>query len=118
MNFEDCGDEIVPKDWDRELSSNASAVVLDVRNKYESEVGAFENALPLNTTQFKETWSTLREILKDKPKNEPVYMYCTLVGILHVRCRTGSGTFAIPRRGSFRIRSPVDYGTGLFMFTV
>ena len=52
-------------------------VVLDVRNKYESEVGAFENAVPLNTTQFKETWSALRDILKDKPKNEPVYMYCT-----------------------------------------
>ena len=75
LNFEDCGDEISPFDWDQDLSSNP--IVLDVRNKYESEVGAFENAVHLNTTQFKETWSALREILKDKPKNEPVYMYCT-----------------------------------------
>ena len=99
LNFEDCGDEISPQDWDRELSSNASAVVLDVRNKYESEVGAFENALPLNTTQFKETWSTLREILKDKPKNEPVYMYCTG----GIRC-VAAGSFLKQKLGFEKIK--------------
>ena len=77
LNFEDCGNEISPREWDRDLSSSNSVVVLDVRNKYESEVGQFENAVPLNTTQFKETWDRLREILKDKSKDEPVYMYCT-----------------------------------------
>lgn len=52
-------------------------MVLDCRNSYESEIGIFQNAIPLNTTFFRESWDALDEVLKDKPKDAPIMTYCT-----------------------------------------
>ena len=78
-----------PLEWHRQLSSttdhpgddsssgSARPVVLDCRNSYESEVGLFEGAVPLNTTFFRESWPVLEEVLKNTPKDAPILTYCT-----------------------------------------
>lgn len=42
-----------------------------------AQVGRFQNAIPLNTTKFSQSWEVIEEVLKDKPKDTPVLMYCT-----------------------------------------
>ena len=49
----------------------------DCRNAYESDVGAFENAVPVNTTYFSETWDKLHTMLDGVDKDAPVLTYCT-----------------------------------------
>ena len=49
----------------------------DCRNKYESDMGTFKGAIPLNTTTFRESWPVLEELLRDTPKDTPVLTYCT-----------------------------------------
>ena len=39
-------------------------LLLDVRNFYESEVGLFAGATPLNTATFRDTWDALRQQLQ------------------------------------------------------
>ena len=54
-----------------------SNVIVDCRNEYESELGRFENALPLNTAKFSESWNKIDKILETVPKSTKVYTYCT-----------------------------------------
>jgi len=58
-------------------TSTLLPLVFDCRNDYETTVGKFEGAEPLNTTNFRDTWDVLKEKLKDKPKDTPVMTYCT-----------------------------------------
>ena len=51
--------------------------MLDCRNSYESDVGLFQGAVPLNTTFFRESWDALDETLKHTPKDAPLLTYCT-----------------------------------------
>ena len=53
------------------------SVVIDVRNMYESDLGRFDRAIPLDTETFSESWDALDRVLQDVPKDTPVYMYCT-----------------------------------------
>jgi predicted sulfurtransferase len=57
--------------------NDVAPVVLDCRNSYESAVGLFEGAEPLNTDNFRDTWLALSERLKDIPKDTPIMTYCT-----------------------------------------
>jgi predicted sulfurtransferase len=50
-----------PQDWHAQLPN--AAIVLDVRNDYEFEVGRFANATPLETRTFRETWPALDRLL-------------------------------------------------------
>lgn len=59
-----------------ELTESAEAVVVDMRNYYEFEVGHFENALEVPSDTFREQLPMAAEMLEDK-KNQPVVMYCT-----------------------------------------
>ena len=52
-------------------------IVLDCRNEYETQVGKFDLAEPLGTTNFRDTWDVLKDKLKDIPKNAPIMTYCT-----------------------------------------
>jgi len=52
-------------------------IVLDCRNKYETDVGTFVGAEPLNTEFFRESWDVLKERLRDTPKDAPILTYCT-----------------------------------------
>jgi len=65
-----------PLEWHNQLD-DPNTVVLDCRNSYESDVGIFNNAIPLNTTFFRESWAALDSILKDKPKDTKLMTYCT-----------------------------------------
>jgi UPF0176 protein len=52
FDWNNAGYEMPPIEWHKELD-NPDNIVLDCRNSYESEVGIFQNAIPLNTTFFR-----------------------------------------------------------------
>lgn len=52
------------------------AIVVDMRNQYESEVGHFEGAICPDVDTFREELPVVKEILSDK-KDEKVLLYCT-----------------------------------------
>jgi UPF0176 acylphosphatase like domain len=70
------GREMSPQEWHEQLD-NPQSIVLDCRNSYETDVGIFQNAVPLNTTFFRESWDALEEQLKSTPKDAPIMTYCT-----------------------------------------
>lgn len=55
---------------------NPEAIVVDMRNHYESEVGHFEGAILPDADTFKDELPMVVDMLKDK-KDKPVLMYCT-----------------------------------------
>ena len=60
-------------------------IVLDCRNNYETQVGKFELAEPLNTENFRDSWEVLQERLKDVPKDATIMTYCT-VRVVDMMC--------------------------------
>ncbi|CEM30980.1 unnamed protein product [Vitrella brassicaformis CCMP3155] len=70
------GREVSPEEW-HENVNRSDVLVLDCRNTYETDVGRFDTAVPLNTTYFRESWDALNETLKDVDKEAPIMMYCT-----------------------------------------
>lgn len=74
---EDQGARLTAKEWN-ELLSKENTLIFDARNWYESMVGKFEGATPLNTDSFYEAFSAIEKMLNDKDKeNTNVMMYCT-----------------------------------------
>ncbi|MBK9270766.1 MAG: rhodanese-related sulfurtransferase [Saprospiraceae bacterium] len=59
-----------------ELSSKENAIIVDMRNHYESEVGHFHNAITPDVVTFRESLPLIADMLSDK-KEQPVLMYCT-----------------------------------------
>lgn len=59
-----------------ELVENPDAVVVDMRNGYESEVGHFEGAVTPDVDSFKEELAVITDELADK-KDAPIALYCT-----------------------------------------
>jgi UPF0176 protein len=59
-----------------EYVSDPDAVIIDMRNNYESEVGHFEGAVTPNVVTFREELATTPETLKIY-KNKKVALYCT-----------------------------------------
>lgn len=84
-------EELSPRDWHRRMpppssssslpqqnnASTSTPLILDCRNKYESDVGRFEGAIPLDTHTFKDSWAALEILLKDKDPETPIMTYCT-----------------------------------------
>jgi UPF0176 protein len=88
LDWKDAGTELSPQDWDQQLrGSEAGAgddgkaaerpLLFDCRNVYESEIGLFEGAIPLNTVRFSDSWDILEKALEGKPKDTPIMTYCT-----------------------------------------
>jgi predicted sulfurtransferase len=81
LDFSDAGPEVPPSQWHAEIGnrdpSSANTIVLDCRNSYESDIGTFQGALPLNTTKFSETWDVLENKLAGVPKTTRVLTFCT-----------------------------------------
>ncbi len=69
------GTHLKAKDFN-DMISNPKAILVDMRNHYESEVGHFKNAIRPEVTTFRESLPMIAELLADK-KNEPIVMYCT-----------------------------------------
>ena len=71
----DTDNQLSPRDWKRMFEENPDAVALDVRNRFESAAGRFENAVACDIGHFRELPDYLPQLehLKDKT----VLMYCT-----------------------------------------
>jgi UPF0176 protein len=78
VDLENGGEHVSPKQWKELLQSDESKVVLDVRNKYEWELGRFEGADCPPCDNFRE-FTAYADELKEKvdPKKTRVMMYCT-----------------------------------------
>jgi len=59
-----------------EYISDPDAVVVDMRNAYESEIGHFEGAIKPNVDTFREELKVVPELLKVH-KNKKIALYCT-----------------------------------------
>lgn len=69
------GTYVDPKDWN-ELISDPDVLLLDTRNKYEVEIGTFENAVNPETDSFREFPDYVKENL-DSNKQKKIAMFCT-----------------------------------------
>ncbi|KAI8647877.1 Rhodanese-like domain-containing protein [Parasitella parasitica] len=69
---------LTPEDWHKELSARKQDIVLlDMRNRYEYDVGHFDHAIKMNVDTFRQGLDLLDELSADKPKDHEIYMYCT-----------------------------------------
>jgi len=59
-----------------QITSNEEAIIVDMRNHYESEVGHFKNAVIPDVDTFRDALPLVIEQLKNE-KNKPIVMYCT-----------------------------------------
>ena len=51
--------------------------IQDCRNDFESQLGRFVNAKPLETKVFSESWEKLDSMLEAVPKDTKIMTYCT-----------------------------------------
>ena len=85
LDWSRAGNDLPPREWhrklallsDRSVREEDKPLVLDCRNKYETGVGRFVGAEPLNTENFRESFDVLSERLKDVDKSKPIMTYCT-----------------------------------------
>ena len=78
LDWNKSGREVPPEEWHTILSEKKDDVVLlDCRNDYESDVGRFEDAEPLNTNTFRESWDQLEKRLQGEDRNKQILTYCT-----------------------------------------
>src|SRR5688572_4401646 len=64
-----------PSAWKEQMENDPNAVVLDVRNRYETDAGRFENAIVCEIEHFRELPDYLEQLEPLKAKH--VLMYCT-----------------------------------------
>jgi UPF0176 protein len=71
----DKDNQLSPTEWKQMLEQNPEAVPLDIRNRFESDAGRFENAVVCDIEHFRELPQYVDRLrsLKDKT----VLMYCT-----------------------------------------
>tara|TARA_B100001287_G_scaffold275446_1_gene283070 strand:+ start:388 stop:1452 length:1065 start_codon:yes stop_codon:yes gene_type:complete len=68
------GKHLSAKEWNEFM--NSGAVVVDVRNHYESRIGHFKGALRPDVDTFKEELPLIKKKLESK-KEEKILLYCT-----------------------------------------
>ncbi|MGI8480526.1 MAG: rhodanese-related sulfurtransferase [Chthoniobacterales bacterium] len=78
----DCGEvqpdhdnQLSPSAWKQMMEENPDAVVLDIRNRYESAAGKFENAVTCDIEHFRELPAYVEQL--ESLKSKRVLMYCT-----------------------------------------
>ena len=88
-----------PREWNEALTHRPDgAILIDVRNQFECDVGAFEGHNTVATTNYTETWKSLDAIcnlegvedngeVRNKPNS--VFMYCTG----GIRCEKASAAY-------------------------
>jgi UPF0176 protein len=70
--------EVGPQEWHALVSrQDGSCVIVDCRNKYESEVGVFAGAQRILSHSFDETWDLLPPLLPSPESSKKVLIYCT-----------------------------------------
>jgi UPF0176 protein len=83
----DRDNQLPPAEWKRMMEENPNAVVLDVRNRFESSAGRFENAVVCDIGHFRELPDYLPRL--EQLKEKTVLMYCTG----GIRCEKASALF-------------------------
>jgi UPF0176 protein len=68
------GKHLTAKQWNKAMDNGA--IVVDMRNHYESEIGKFKGAICPDVETFKEELPAVKDMLKGKEK-EPILLYCT-----------------------------------------
>ncbi|CAO3571656.1 unnamed protein product [Mortierella alpina] len=53
------------------------ALLIDMRNHFENEVGSFKTAVKMDCTTFKENMDLMENLLENRDKNKEVLMVCT-----------------------------------------
>ncbi len=83
----DLDNHLSPAEWKRMLEEDPEIVVVDVRNRYESDAGKFANAIACDIEHFRELPDYMERLadLKDRK----VLMYCTG----GIRCEKASALF-------------------------
>ena len=83
----DKDNQLNPAEWKQMMEENPDAVPLDIRNRFESDAGKFENAVVCDIEHFRELPQYVDRLqgLKDKT----VLMYCTG----GIRCEKASALF-------------------------
>lgn len=88
LNWQSAGYDMPPMEWHAKLKearekraqgevTDDVPILLDCRNSYETAVGIFDGAEPLDTENFRESWDVLKERLAETPKDAPIMTYCT-----------------------------------------
>jgi len=78
FNPSESGTPLSPDSWNKILDENAEkTTILDVRNKYEWEVGHFKGSVNSNLRKFSQFPEYATKIARDLNKDDPVLMYCT-----------------------------------------
>ena len=71
------GTYVKPDDWN-DLISDPNVVVIDTRNKYETKIGSFQNALDPETSSFREFPDWVKKFKSSKGNaNKKIAMFCT-----------------------------------------
>jgi UPF0176 protein len=83
----DLDNHLSPTEWKRLLEEDPEVVVVDVRNRYESAAGKFENAIACEIDNFRELPDYLEKLAGNEDKK--VLMYCTG----GIRCEKASALF-------------------------
>ncbi len=71
------GQHLKPAALHRLLEENPDAVLFDARNKYESAIGKFKNAITPDVDNFRDFPKELDKAKYQKLKDKPVITYCT-----------------------------------------
>ncbi|KAF9585880.1 hypothetical protein BGW38_000233 [Lunasporangiospora selenospora] len=67
-----------PKEFHKRLDEvGDSALLVDMRNHFENEVGTFKTAVKMDCTTFKQNMDLLDELLEGRDKEKEVLMVCT-----------------------------------------
>jgi len=83
----DLDNHLSPTEWKAVLENEPEAVIVDVRNRYESAVGKFANAIECDIENFRDLPEYLENLGELKEKK--VLMYCTG----GIRCEKASALF-------------------------
>jgi len=83
----DLDNHLSPAEWKRTLEEDPEVVVVDVRNRYESNAGKFANAIACDIEHFRELPDYVERLANLKDRK--VLMYCTG----GIRCEKASALF-------------------------
>lgn len=73
FNVFDKGTPLRPEAWHKFIDEHQGVPILDARNAYESQIGAFKGAIKPKIKTFKD----IKKELEQLPKDQPVMTYCT-----------------------------------------
>ncbi len=74
-DIENVGTHLNAEEFNK-LAESEDAIIVDMRNAYESEIGHFEGALCPDVDTFKDELPAVRDALEDK-KDKKLLLYCT-----------------------------------------